>query len=167
MITDESKWGLALVAGNVCLVELTADGSPAWRTIKRWSGDWDELDEPIYDGVDQFVTTYNVHGPDGLCDTGSITMIDATPRTWDEACAIATKCMPGPPGLGVEGHHSAGGAEEAGCCTFSALRSESVCSRALAARDTGGRPVFCLECALGFGLWSARRRQLPDLLNSL
>jgi hypothetical protein len=102
MFTDDSRWGLALVAGTVCLVELAADGSPAWRTIKRWSGDWDEFEEPIYEGSDRFVATYNIHQGGGCNDVSSITMVDTTPRTWDEACAIATMCMPGPPGLDIE-----------------------------------------------------------------
>ncbi|SRR6266403_381814 len=101
------KYGLAFVGNpyrTVCLVPVGDDGKPVLNRHKKWTGKWDAKGEPVYRGTVMQADTYNPHSSGGSYSTGNFSMIDSTPRDWDDAQRHAMRC---PPGNHIDGPISA------------------------------------------------------------
>ena len=97
---SDRKFALGIVANpypTIGLVYLDEHGSP--RKEKRFGGPYkfDARGNAISTAKNaHFVATiYNPHQPAGVNEVPHVTILDATPRSWDEAIKIALACPPG------------------------------------------------------------------------
>lgn len=94
------KYCLVLFANpypEIGLALLAESGKPVVRTIRAWTGKWDDHGEPIHRGTRDVISCWSVHSSGGTysAPAASVRLIDGTPRTYDEAVAIAAKCPAG------------------------------------------------------------------------
>lgn len=97
-MTTQRKYGLAIVTNpyaTVCLIVVDGEGRPVLRRQGVFSGRWDRRDNPIFNGTALFAETYDPHSVGGTYDTDRYTMVDATPRGWEEAVRLAMACPRG------------------------------------------------------------------------
>jgi hypothetical protein len=95
-----TTYALGIVANpysTICLVTLGDDGKPEQTRLKAWTGKWDDNGRPVYRGHKICASTYNVHQSGGFFSPllTEVAIVDETPRSFEDACAIASKCPPG------------------------------------------------------------------------
>jgi hypothetical protein len=91
MSMKSSKYILAVVLNpyaNVALVKVDESGTPIRTPMRKWTGTWKD-GEPTYRGEWK---PYQTLSPrmGGIHYTTSVHIIDATPRDFDDAMAIAS-----------------------------------------------------------------------------
>lgn len=93
--TMDKQYCLVLMSNpypRICIAEIGPDGRPLQRRLKKWTGKWDGNGKPIYRGTHLTVETWDVHSSGGTYSAPSVGLVDATPRSYAEAEAIALRC---------------------------------------------------------------------------
>lgn len=86
-----AKYILGIVSNpypTVYLVEATDEGKPVMRKMKKWTGKWKD-GKAVYGGHEMKMATQNPRSHGGIYWTRSVRIVDTTPRSYDEAMAIA------------------------------------------------------------------------------